>query len=431
MAVRYSSRERLAVLTFSFLGTVFDGADFASFILFLAPLAADFHTSLLGMEAIQASSYLAGIAGALLFGLLADRYGRRAGMATTVAVYSLASLASAFAPNYGALFALRLVAGLGIGGEAGLAIAYLNEAWHPRRRGVASAGLQGMFLVGSAVATALFTWTDARFGADAWRWSFGLLGAGALLAAAVRLWMPESRVWLSRTDPGRRQAARALWPALRSAGLLRLTALLAGLTTCTFFAAYAVETYAPSTLLTVYRLTPAAAGSIVFLALAVILVAYLVFGALSDRWGRRAALAAASAFGVIGFLGYGVLWASRADLGPKPGTLPAATLIALLWMLAAAGPLGVQGAWFAELYPTEVRAAAVNVAYYVGRGLGGGLAPLAALAVAQRLGGDLRLAMLLGLVGVLVAPALVLRLPETRGQPLRVAVGGAEAVVPE
>jgi MFS family permease len=212
---------------------------------------------------------------------------------------------------------------------------------------------------------------------------------------------------------------------------LRVTVRLAALTTCTFFAAYAVETYAPTALLTVYRLPAAAVGALAFLGLAVIFAAYLCFGGLSDRWGRRASVIGATAFGGVGFLLYAGLLASGADLGAHPGRLPAGTLTAVLWMLAAAGPLGVQGAWSAELFPTEVRATAVNVAYYVGRGLGGGLAPLGALALAQYLGGDLRLAMVLGLLGLLVALPLALRIPETRGEPLLLTVGGPSAVIPE
>ncbi len=417
-AIHPNPAEQRRVLLFSLLGTVFDGADFAVFIFFLAPLAARFRVTLVAMEGIQAASYLAGIGGAILFGLLADRFGRRLGLTLTVVVYSLGTLASAFAPSYTALFVWRIVAGTGIGGEAGLAIAYLNEAWHPRRRGVATAWLQSMFLVGSAIATVLFTSTTARFGADAWRWAFGLLGVAVLLAGALRLWMPESRAWLARQARPRGQAASGSAGALRAPGLLRLTLRLAALMTGTFFAAYAVETYAPSALLTVYRLSAASVGDFAFLGLTVIFAAYLCFGGLSDRWGRRPTLVAAASVGGFGFILYAWLLASGADLGVHPGRLPAHTLVALLWMLAAAAPLGVQGTWAAELFPTEVRATAVNAAYYVGRGLGGGLAPLAALALVQHLGGGLRLTMTVGLLGLVMALPLAMQLPETRGAPL-------------
>jgi MFS family permease len=429
VVVRYAASERRRILVLSLLGTVFDGADFAVFVFFLAPLAATLHVGLLRVEWIQATSYLASLAGAAAFGVLGDRYGRRPALAATIATYGLASLASAFAPSYPALFALRLVTGFGIGGEAGLAIAYLNEAWRPERRGAATALLQGMFVVGSALASALFAWTSARFGPSAWRWAFGLLGTTALLAVAVRVWMPESRVWLAqraRTGPG-----APTWWRLPRAGLGRLTAVLAGLTTATFFAAYAVETYAPAALLTVYRLRPRQVADLALLGLAVVFAAYLAFGGWSDRSGRRRATAAAAAFGTVGFLAYAALLAAHADRGALPGHLPLHTLVALLWMLAAAGPLGVQGVWWAELFPTEVRAAAVSTAYYLGRGLGGGLAPLAALAIAQRLGGDLRLAMASGVLGAAAAVVLALRLGETRGRPLPLSLDGADAAVPE
>ena len=416
--VRYGARERRAMLGFSLLGTALDGADLAIFILFLAPLAAYFHVSVLAMATIQASSYLASIGGALLFGMLADRLGRRWGLSATVALYSLATAASAFSPNYTTLFALRLVAGLGIGGEAGIAITCLNEVWRPARRGAASALLQGMFLVGSAVATLLFTVLVARFGTEGWRWAFGLLGVGAALAAAVRAWMPESRVWLAQRAQVGAPTPRG-WARFGPIGLAPLAALM----TCVSFAAYAVETYAPAAWLSVYHLTPSAVGLRALMGLGLMFVSYLFFGGLSDRWGLRRAAVAAAVFGSGGFVLYGALLLGGRDVGLRPGSLPPLTLVAFFWMLCAAAPFGVQGAWMAELYPTEVRATGVNVAYYVGRGLGGGFAPLAALAAVQRLGGDMRIAMACGLLGTLGTVLVARRLPETAGRPLSFVAG--------
>lgn len=430
-AVRYGPGERGAMLAFSLLGTAFDGADFAIFILFLAPLAGYFHASLLHVELIQASSYVAGIGGALLFGRLADRRGRRWGLSATVALYSLATLGSAFSPDYGVLFALRLVAGVGIGGEAGIAIACLNEVWRPARRGIASALLQGMFLVGSALAALLFGVLAPRFGPAAWRWGFGLLGAAALLAAAIRVWMPESRVWRMRRDLPDGGPAPGLWATLASGGLGTDLLRLAALMTCIAFGAYAVETYAPAAWLSVYHVAPAAVSRLVFLGLGTIFVAYVAVGAASDLWGRRPAAVASALLGGAGFVLYGTLLAAGRDLGTRPGNLPPLTLAAFLWMLCAAAPFGVAGAWMAEIYPTEVRAMGVNVAYYLGRGIGGGLGPLAALALAQHLGGDVRAAMASGLLGSLGTAWFASRIAETRARPLVLATGGRSAVVVE
>ena len=416
VVVRYSPGERRAVLVFSLLGTALDGADFAIFILFLAPLAAYFHLSILAVDAVQAGSYVAGIAGAWLFGVLAGRAGRRWGLAATMALYSLASLAAAFSPDYTVLFALRLIGGVGLGGELGIALSSLNEAWPSQRRGVLSALLQGMFLVGSALATVLFAVCSARFGPAGWRWGLGLLGSGALVAAVVRRWMPESRVWTASRGGSEQRAV--LGSILRQPRWRGLTVRLLGLLTAISFTAYAVETFLPTAWITVYRLPLGTVDTLVFLGLAVIFVAYLLFGRLSDARGRRTAAFDAAVFGAVGFAAFALLLGVGWDRGSLPGRLPLGTTAVFLWMLAAAAPYAVQGAWLSELFPTDIRAAAVNFVYYVGRAVGGGLAPLGALALAQALGGDVRLAMELGLLGTVAVALLVRGLPETRGQPL-------------
>ena len=77
----FTAAERRFVVMFAFLGTLFDGADFFIFTYFLVPISKYFGTSLINVTVIQATSYLAGIIGGMLFGVLADRWGRRAGLA--------------------------------------------------------------------------------------------------------------------------------------------------------------------------------------------------------------------------------------------------------------------------------------------------------------------------------------------------------------
>jgi MFS family permease len=388
------------------LGTVFDGADFAIFLFFLAPIAAVFHVPVLLTGLVQAASYLASIAGALFCGFLADRFGRRTGLLVSIFLYSVGSVVSAFSWSLASLLVFRVLAGVGIGGEAGIAFSYLGEMWRPRRRGTGGAVLQCMFLVGSALASLLFGILAVRLGPEAWRYAFAILGLAGFLLLPLRLSLPESPVWMAE-----RQRPAEPWATGTSASIW-----LAGLfATSAFFAAYAVETYGPTALQTVYRLSPLAVSRLSFFGLAVIAGSYVVSGVLSDRLGRRPVAVGGAVFGTVAFAAYAVLLLGRHDLG---GHLSLVTLVTLNGMLAAAAPLALVGTWTAELFPTARRARGTNGVYYFGRALGGGAAPLLALLVAHALGADVRLAMVLGGLGSLAGLLLPLRLPETLGRSL-------------
>ncbi|MDA8335768.1 MAG: MFS transporter [Peptococcaceae bacterium] len=409
----------LPVLFLAGAGTVFDGANFAILLLFLAPLARYFHTSLLVLAVLQAVSYLAGIAGGLVFGVIADRWGRRAGLTLTVAAYSLFGLASAFSPDFAVLFVLRVLTGLAIGGETGIAYAYLNEARGASRRGAFSGLLQGMFPLGSFLATFLFVATSQRYGAEAWRYAFAYLGGAAVLAALIRFLLPESGTWLEyRRTRETQAAARSELGVLFAPDRRRPTLLLAGLMTFGFLGSTAVTTYAPAVWLTVYRVSVTTIGDLGYLGTLSIFLSFVLFGVLSDAWGRRRAFIVSAAVGTAGYAFYAWLVATGADRVSRAAPLGSAAFPAYLWMLFAAGYLGVQGVWMAEIFPTGVRATGINLSYYLGRGLGGGLAPLGALALVRALGFDLRWAVVAGLVGTLGAAVFAVFLPETRNAPL-------------
>jgi SHS family lactate transporter-like MFS transporter len=431
--VAHSRRGHLLILLFAGAGTVFDGANFAILLLFLAPLAQYFKTSLLALAVLQAVSYLAGIADGFVFGIIADRWGRRAGLTLTVAAYSLFGLASAFSPDFAALFLLRVLTGLGIGGETGIAYAYLNEARGTSRRGAYSGLLQGMFPLGSFLATFLFVTTSHWYGAEAWRYAFAYLGGAAVLAALIRLLLPESGPWLEyrRARRENRVSAPSELGVLFGPDRRRPTLLLAGLMTFGFLGSTAVTTYAPAVWLTVYRVNVATIGDLGYLGTLSIFPSFVLFGVLSDLWGRRRAFIASAAVGTAGYAFYAWLVATGADRVSRTAPLGSPAFAAYMWMLFAAGYLGIQGVWMAEILPTGVRATGINLSYYLGRGLGGGLAPLAALALTHLLALDLRWAVVAGLLGTLGAAVFAVFLPETRNVPLNPAPHLTEAVEAE
>lgn len=413
----YSRRERWLVVGFALLGTLFDGLDFAIFTYYLVPLSKYFHVSLVAMTTIQSASYLTGILGGALFGLLADRRGRRYALAATIALYSLGSLASAFSPNYGVLFILRSIAGLGIGGESGVAFAYLNEAWRTtRRRGLLNGFMQSMFIVGGFFAAQLFKST-LPFGADAWRYSFGFIGLVAILAVGVRLFMPESKLWeRARREPKAvREGAIGPLKEMFTGSLLATSVIALLVSTFGFWTAYATVTFGPSLWQQVYKVPPTTVANIGLIASAVTFVSYNFAGWLSDVIGRGNAFRIAAAIGAAGYIVFGIL-----TLGLHVTISPAVAIgsvifYSYLWLEFGYGTSAVQQSWFAELFPTRVRATAMNVTYYVGRAIGAGIFPLAAIAIATNMGLGIPLAMSLGTVGAVGALLLSFMLRETRG----------------
>jgi SHS family lactate transporter-like MFS transporter len=430
----YTRRQRTLIIVFSCLGTLLDGMNFTLFLLFLAPMALYFGTSLDNIAVIQSLSYIAGIVGGIGFGLIADRRGRRLGMVLTIALFSVATLASAFSPTFAILLVLRIIAGVGIGGESGVAFAYLMESLTgaKARRGGASGLLMSMIAVGALAATFVYVQTASAFGKDAWRVAFIIMGAVGIVALVVRFFMPESRAWsamkeaqLTVAPQDRPRLATVVRPLL-SIRMLKIIIMM----TFAFLGAYAAATYGPAYLQTTLKLGPSTVGNLSYIVDVLALAAWLFGGYLADRVGRRRAFLILSAFGTAIYVFFTV--SSILSGGSLVSTLlwSSPVVIAYLLLQAGTGYFGVQGVWVAEMFPTEIRSTAQNVAYYVGRGLGAGVLPLVGLTIATSLGSDLRIAIAFGGIGTLGAFVLALFLPETRGVSLTAGSAAEPGSVP-
>jgi MFS family permease len=413
---------RRRILLAATLGTLFDGADFAIFLIFLVPLAKHFHVAVLTMSGIQATSYVAGIVGGVLFGALADRRGRRLALAAAVGIFSLFTLATAFVPNVTWLLLVRVLAGIGLGGESGVAFSLINEA-HPgsnSKRGARSGWIQSMFIFGNFLAFGVFQLTSVLYGQDAWRWAYGYLGIAAVFALAIRLWMPESPHWLRlRKESGEKPPPVGVTVRELVSPPLRRPILISTLMmTAAFFGAYAVISYAPSMWQQSFGLSSGLVAQLGYAGSIAAIIGYLTNGYLSDIIGRRAAFVA---FGVLGTLAY-ILFGTVTlgfDVIPTSASIWASPVFVMFLLVELGyGYHGAQGVWLSELFPTRVRATAQNIVYYVARALGAGLAPFLALWVAQRFGQDFRLAITLGVLGAAGTALAALKLPETRGKPL-------------
>lgn len=163
-----------------------------------ASIAASFGISV--PEALQIGTvfFLGMLIGASLFGRLADRFGRRRVLLVTVACDAVFGLLSVFAPNLFLLFALRFLTGVAVGGTLPVDYAMMAEFLPAKNRGRWLVILEGFWAVGT-VAVALAAWIASLYvETDAWRWIFAVTALPALIGIWLRLWVPESPLYLQR-----------------------------------------------------------------------------------------------------------------------------------------------------------------------------------------------------------------------------------------
>ena len=166
-----------------FLGWTLDAFDFFVVVFLFDSLAAQFHVSKAAIVATLSWTLLMRPVGALIFGLLTDRYGRRIPLIANVIFFSVIELLCGFAPNYGVFLLLRILYGIGMGGEWGVGTSLAMEATSSRWRGLLSGILQNGYAIGYILAALAY-----RFAFPAWGWRpmFWLGGIPALLALIFR-----------------------------------------------------------------------------------------------------------------------------------------------------------------------------------------------------------------------------------------------------
>ncbi|HXU63562.1 MAG TPA: MFS transporter, partial [Polyangia bacterium] len=390
----------VAIFLFAFFGWAFDFYDLVLLGFLKDAVARDLHLSRAAESWLLGAGLGASGIGGLVAGALADRIGKRAVLSATVAVYSLGSLICGLAPSGTVFFAGRIVQGIGVGGEWAIGHGMLAEAVPPQVRGRAAAALQSGEPVGVALAAVVGYLVLPRVG-----WRAVLIGSSvtALLAVAAR-----ASVHLPRARASARPYLQEVRQALRTPGLPRrfLAAWLLGVFKLgTYWSCY---TWLPSFLST--GMHQSIGRSLTWMVTAQVgqLGGMLTFGVVSDRLGRRPAFAAYSVLTAVAIGALALAWQ------PLLGR-PALFWVVMLGLGVGSGCTAGFGALLAELYPTEVRGAAMGATYNLARSAQL-LAPVVVAAAVARagLGGGLAVPCVLALA----TAGWVWVLPETRGIPL-------------
>ena len=191
--------ERNAVLA-GFLGWSLDAFDFFILVMVVPAVAKEFHVSVPAIALTLMASLMTRPVGAIIFGVMADRLGRRLPLMLNVIFYSLISFLSGLAPTYRMFFLLRLLYGIGMGGEWGVGASLTLESVPPRLRGILSGLLQGGYTFGYLLAALAYYTVFPHWG---WRPMFFIGGLPAMLALFIRSKVKESEAWRqNRTDWG-------------------------------------------------------------------------------------------------------------------------------------------------------------------------------------------------------------------------------------
>ncbi len=403
-AAAQSKSEAFHTLFASFLGWTLDAFDFFALVFVLPTIAKDFHRNVADIAFTITATLAMRPVGALIFGWLADRYGRRAPLMIDVILYSLFEVMSGLAPSFGWFLCWRALYGVAMGGEWGVGASIAMEAVPARWRGLLSGLLQEGYAVGYLLAAAAYFVVFPHFG---WRAMFFLGGAPALLTLYIRAKVPESKSWeLMRPSRG------DIWRALRRN--FRRFVYLVALMTMMNLISHGTQDLYPTFLHLERKLEPRTIATIAIIYNVGALLGGLAFGWLSDRIGRRRAMVAATLAGLL----IVPFW-----IFPR----------SLIWLTAGAFLMQfmVQGAWGAipahliELSPPEVRGLFSGFAYQLGVLFASNAAFVEAL-IAQRIGYSVALALVASTV--LLIDAIVIALgSERKGSDLNQIAGGVAA----
>ncbi len=400
----YTPSEQRHAITASFLGWTLDAFDFFILIFMMDRVAAEFGVGKGAIVATLTATLAFRPVGAILFGMLADRYGRRRPLMANVVYFSLVELACGFAPNYPVFLLLRSLYGIGMGGEWGVGASLAMEIAPQKRRGVLSGVLQNGYPIGYLLAALC-----ARLVLPVWGWRpmFWVGGLPALLALYIRMRVPESQAWQQRRAPDVRAILRTV--ASHGRSFVYLIALMI-LMLCL---AHGTQDLYPDFLKTSHGLSEATVSYIAILYNVGAVIGGIIFGHFSETGRRRSMiLALALALAVI------PLWA----FGRGLATL---TLGAVLMQLGVQGAWGVIPAHLNELAPDAARGLIPGLAYQIGILIA---APTNNLqyALAGRVGYPWALALFESVVIVSLAAVLLLG-SENRGRSFFAAPSGAAA----
>jgi MFS family permease len=387
-------------LAASAIGYAMDGFDLLILGFMLRAISAELHLTPPQAGSLVTWTLIGAVVGGILFGILSDYYGRVRVLTWTILLFAIFTGLGAVAQGYWDLLFYRTIAGLGLGGEFGIGMALVAEAWPAKYRArgctYVALGWQAGVLAAALITPVLLPFIG-------WRGMFLVGLIPGLIAFVVRLSVPEPEIFLEQAKSQRGKMPLAL--LVKDAATTKVSLGMLILCGVQNFGYYGLMIWLPSYLSTRFGYT--LTQSALWTAVTVLGMAcgIFIFGQFADRIGRRPALFTFQAGAFIMVLIYSQLTDATALL-----------IGGAIMGVFVNGMLGGYGALLAELYPTEARATAQNVLFNLGRGIGG-FGPFVVGALAATYSFTVAIA-LLATIYLLDIVATAFLIPEKKGVPL-------------
>lgn len=382
------------------IGYAMDGFDLLILGFTLKAISADLALTTTQAASLVTATLIGAVLGGIGFGMLSDRIGRIRVLTYTIVLFAVFTGLCALAQGYWDLLIYRTIAGMGLGGEFGIGMALVAEAWPARKRARASSYVALGWQVGVLAAAIV---TPILLPVIGWRGMFAIGIFPALVAYWIRHSLHEPEVFVAKTRNAPKESALRLLVKDKETAKLSLGMVV--LCSVQNFGYYGVMIWMPNYLATRFNfdLTHSAVWtSVTILGMA---AGIFSFGHIADRIGRRPAL-----FGYMAMAAVMVLVYSRLT---DPMYL---LVVGAVMGFFVNGMLGGYGALISELFPTTARATAQNVLFNIGRAVGG-FGPLVVGAIAATWSFQAAIAFLATLY-VLDILAMWFLIPERRGAEL-------------
>ncbi len=401
------------VILASAVGTMIEWYDFYIFGSLAAVLSPIFYPT--GNQTFAYIAYLATFAvgfvvrpfGALFFGRIGDLVGRKYAFLVTLSIMGGATAIIGMLPTYKTagwfapilLLAIRILQGLALGGEYGGATVYVAEHVPDHKRGFYTSFIQITATLGLFVSLIVILVTQQLMTPDAfkaWGWRIPFLISIFMLAISlyIRLKMKESPIFSQIKSAGMTSAqplkdAFAKWENLK-----RVLISLLGATAGQGVVWYCGQFYALFYMQTILKVNPTLANKIVAIAVLIGMPLFTVFGALSDRIGRKKIIMAGCLIAVLTYIPTvtGAISLTAVTVDPTTGAYVAAkearnpnvpllvllVFIQVIYVCMVYGPIA---AYLVEAFPAKIRYTSLSLPYHIGNGVFGGLLPLIGLSV--------------------------------------------------